>query len=346
MLGKTRRVGRSHGPPAGLEEGVRDARRGPAHRLLRGRVSAHADRSSTSRPRPAAASRPASTSPRSRKTTPGAALLAPLTKSGGRNNTRPHHRRATAAAATSAATASIDFRRDKDGVPATVAAIEYDPNRSARIALLHYADGEKRYILAPVGLRVGDRVDGGPAGRHQAGQLPAAREHPARHDGPQRRAAPGHAAASSVRSAGGGVQLMAKEGDYALLKLPSGELRRVRIDVPRHHRPGRQPRAREHLARQGRPHALARPALARARHRDEPGRPSARRRRGPLEGQPSADAVGQADQGLQDPAQQADQPASSCSGARSRRGSTATWHVRSKKVRSSTLHLAEEGARR
>ena len=149
-------------------------------------------------------------------------------------------------------------------MPAKVAAVEYDPNRSARIALLHYADGEKRYILAPVGLRVGDqRRWPGREADIKPGNSPAAREHPARHDGAQRRAASRARAARSVRSAGGAAQLMAKEGDYALLKLPSGELRRVRIDVPRDDRPGRQPRAREHLA-SARPGARAGSAGARS----------------------------------------------------------------------------------
>ena len=85
----------------------------------------------------------------------------------------------------------VDFKRDKDGVPASVAAIEYDPNRSARLALLHYADGEKRYILAPVGLRVGDTVDGRAGSGHQAGQRAAAAEHSAGDPGAQRRAAAG-----------------------------------------------------------------------------------------------------------------------------------------------------------
>ena len=81
----------------------------------------------------------------------------------------------------------IDWRRDKDGVPAKVAAIEYDPNRTARIALLHYEDGEKRYILAPVGVAVGDMLTSGDDRRHPPGQRPAGQEHPARHGHPQRR---------------------------------------------------------------------------------------------------------------------------------------------------------------
>src|SRR6058998_160356 len=122
----------------------------------------------------------------------------------------------------------IDFRRDKDGVPAKVAHIEYDPNRSARIALLHYADGEKRYILAPVGLGVGDKVEAGPKADIKPGNsLPLANIPLGTtvHNVEFREGRGGQLG----RSAGSGIQLMAKEGDYALLKLPSGELRRVRL---------------------------------------------------------------------------------------------------------------------
>ena len=92
----------------------------------------------------------------------------------------------------------VDFHRDKHGIPAKVAAIEYDPNRSARIALLHYADGEKRYIMAPDGLKVGDTVMSGPDADIAVGQLPAAREHSARHRRAQRRAGPGQGRASGA----------------------------------------------------------------------------------------------------------------------------------------------------
>jgi large subunit ribosomal protein L2 len=123
---------------------------------------------------------------------------------------------------------TIDFKRDKMGVPAMVAAIEYDPNRSARIALLHYADGEKRYILAPVGLGVGDTVEAGakadikPGNSLPLGSIPLGSMV---HNVELREGSGGQLG----RSAGSAIQLMAKEGDYALLKLPSGELRRVRI---------------------------------------------------------------------------------------------------------------------
>jgi len=122
----------------------------------------------------------------------------------------------------------IDFKRDKVGVRARVVAIEYDPNRSARIALLQYADGVRRYILAPLGLGVGDTVEAGPGADIKPGNSLALADIPLGtlvHNVEMRAGRGGQLA----RSAGVGVQLMAKEGDYALLKLPSGELRRVRL---------------------------------------------------------------------------------------------------------------------
>src|SRR5919201_6031686 len=124
---------------------------------------------------------------------------------------------------------TIDFRRNKDGVPAKVASIEYDPNRSARIALLHYVDGEKRYILAPEGLRVGDRVMSGPEAEIRTGNALALRDIPLGtllHNVELTRGRGGQLA----RAAGTSVQLMAKEGEYAQLKLKSGEVRMVRLE--------------------------------------------------------------------------------------------------------------------
>ena len=122
---------------------------------------------------------------------------------------------------------SIDFKRNKTGVPAKVAAIEYDPNRSARIALLHYLDGEKRYILAPQGLRVGDRVESGPKAEIAPGNAAALSRIPLGTIVHCIEMKPGKGA-QLVRSAGTGAQLMAREGDYATLRLPSGEMRMVR----------------------------------------------------------------------------------------------------------------------
>lgn len=159
--------------------------------------------------------------------TPERSLLAPLTKTGGRNNqgrmTTRHkgggHKRMYRI---------IDFKRDKDIVPAKVATIEYDPNRTANIALLNYADGEKRYIIAPVGLKVGDVVVSGPEADIKTGNaLPLANIPVGTvvHNVEMR---PG-CGAQIARSAGSSVQLMAKVGKYATLRLPSGEMRQVPI---------------------------------------------------------------------------------------------------------------------
>ena len=159
---------------------------------------------------------------------PEAGLLAGLRKSGGRNNTGRmttrhrgggHKRRYRL----------VDFRRNKVGVEARVAAIEYDPNRSARLALLVYADGEKRYILAPVGLRTGDRVSAGPGADIRPGNSLPLREVPVGTMVHNVELRP-NKGAQLGRSAGSAIQLMAKEGLYALLKLPSGELRQVNIE--------------------------------------------------------------------------------------------------------------------
>lgn len=118
----------------------------------------------------------------------------------------------------------IDFKRDKRDVPARVAAIEYDPNRSARIALLHYADGEKRYILAPVGLRVGDTVMAGEKAEVRPGNALPLRNIPVGTQIHNIEIVPGRGG-QMVRSAGAAAQLMAKEGSTALVRLPSGEMR-------------------------------------------------------------------------------------------------------------------------
>lgn len=121
----------------------------------------------------------------------------------------------------------VDFKRDKTGIPAVVASIEYDPNRSARIALLSYADGEKRYILQPDGLRVGQKVVSGPEADILVGNALPLRNIPPGTTIHNIELRPGKGA-QMVRSAGGAAQLVAKEGDYALVKLPSGETRKLR----------------------------------------------------------------------------------------------------------------------
>ncbi|HVE92779.1 MAG TPA: 50S ribosomal protein L2 [Actinomycetota bacterium] len=156
---------------------------------------------------------------------PEKALTVPLPKTGGRNA----HGRITSRRRGGGNKRSyriIDFRRNKDGIPAKVAAIEYDPNRSARIALLHYADGEKRYILAPDGLRAGAMVQSGTGAEIKPGNsLPLARIP----DGTvihNVELVPGQGG-RIARSAGTSVQLMAKEKGYANLRMPSGEIRLV-----------------------------------------------------------------------------------------------------------------------
>jgi len=123
----------------------------------------------------------------------------------------------------------IDFRRTKDGIPAKVAAIEYDPNRNARLALLHYADGEKAYILAPLGVKPGTVVESGSGAEIRPGNALPLRNIPAGTTVHAIEMRPG-GGAKMARSAGAAVQLMGKEGDKALLRLPSGEMRNVELD--------------------------------------------------------------------------------------------------------------------
>ena len=122
----------------------------------------------------------------------------------------------------------IDFKRDKFGVPGKVATIEYDPNRSARIALIHYRDGEKRYILAPLGLKVGDQVLSGPDAPIRVGNSLPLQRIPVGSTIHNIELTLGRGG-QLVRSAGTAAQLLAKEGDYAVIRMPSGELRRVHV---------------------------------------------------------------------------------------------------------------------
>src|SRR3989440_6417842 len=124
---------------------------------------------------------------------------------------------------------AIDFKRDKAGVPATVVSIEYDPNRSARIALLAYADGEKRYILQPVGLKVGQKILSGPEADILIGNALPLKNIPPGTTIHNLELKPGKGG-QMVRSAGGSAQLVAKEEEYALVKLPSGETRKISQD--------------------------------------------------------------------------------------------------------------------
>ncbi|MEO5723447.1 MAG: 50S ribosomal protein L2, partial [Ilumatobacteraceae bacterium] len=162
------------------------------------------------------------------KTTPERTLVVPSPKSGGRNvygrKTARHrgggHKRQYRI---------IDFKRTKDGITARVAAIEYDPNRTCRIALLHYADGEKAYILAPKGLVVGNHVQSGQGSDIKPGNAMALRFMPVGTTVHNVELRPG-GGGKMARSAGMAVQLVAKEGEFATLRLPSTEMRRVQID--------------------------------------------------------------------------------------------------------------------
>ena len=138
-------------------------------------------------------------------------------------------RPATRVAATSSSYRIIDFRRTKDGVPAKVAAVEYDPNRNCRILLLHYLDGEKRYILAPAGVGVGDLLQSGQGAEIRPGNALPMRYIPVGTTIHNVELKPG-GGAKMARSAGSSVQLVAKEGDFATIRLPSTEMRRVPID--------------------------------------------------------------------------------------------------------------------
>ncbi len=122
----------------------------------------------------------------------------------------------------------IDFKRSKDAIPAKVATLEYDPNRSARIALLNYRDGEKRYILAPLGLKVGDVVESGPNADIKTGNCLPIKNIPVGTVIHNIELRPGQGG-KLVRSAGGSAQLMAKEGDYAQVRMPSGEVRKILV---------------------------------------------------------------------------------------------------------------------
>jgi len=160
--------------------------------------------------------------------TPERSLLEPIRRSGGRNNQGKITARFRGGG-TKRQYRKIDFKRDKTGVPGKVATIEYDPNRSARIALIHYADGEKRYILAPVGLRVGDAVLSGSDADIKPGNCLPLRNIPVGTVIHNVELTPGRGG-QMVRSAGAFAQLMAKEGKYAQVRLPSSEVRRVLID--------------------------------------------------------------------------------------------------------------------
>lgn len=162
------------------------------------------------------------------KSTPEKSLVVHIKKTAGRNNqgkiTVRHH-----GGGFKRKYRIIDFKRNKDGIPATVKAIEYDPNRSANIALLFYKDGEKRYIIAPNGLKVGDVISNGPEAEVRIGNALPMRNIPIGAEIHNIEMKPG-AGGQLVRSAGNVAQLMAKEGKYATVRLPSGEMRLLPIE--------------------------------------------------------------------------------------------------------------------
>lgn len=162
------------------------------------------------------------------KSSPEKSLTVALRKSGGRNN----HGRITArhiGGGHKRRYRIIDFKRDKHNVPAKVFSIEYDPNRSARIALLHYNDGEKRYIIAPNGLKVGDNVSSGSGSEISVGNALPLKEMPLGSFVHNVEIKPGKGGQLG-RSAGSSLQLMAKEGNFAQLKMPSGEVRLINLN--------------------------------------------------------------------------------------------------------------------
>lgn len=159
---------------------------------------------------------------------PEKSLISPRKSSGGRNN-QGHVTVRHRGGGNKRAYRMIDFKRDKHDIPATVAAIEYDPNRTARIALLHYADGEKRYIIAPNGLKAGDKVMSGENADIRLGNCLPLKNIPLGtmvHNIELRKGTGGQL----VRTAGGSAQLLARDGNYANLRLPSGEVHKVHID--------------------------------------------------------------------------------------------------------------------
>lgn len=162
------------------------------------------------------------------RSTPEKRLTRGKTSTGGRNNVGRITTRFRGGGA-KRALRTVDFKRDKDGIPAKVAHIEYDPNRSARLALLHYADGEKRYILAPVGLEQGSTVLSGPQADFKPGNALQLKDIPVGVSIHAIELVPGKGAAM-VRAAGQIATLRAKEGKYAQVKLPSGEVRMVNLE--------------------------------------------------------------------------------------------------------------------
>jgi large subunit ribosomal protein L2 len=197
------------------------------------------------------------------KTTPEKSLVVIRKKSGGRNA----YGRVTARGIGGGHKQKIrlvDFKRNKHGVQATVSAIEYDPMRSARLALLDYSDGEKRYIIAPVGVVVGAKISSGPTAPPEIGNALPLKAIPVSTAIHNLEITPGRGG-QMVRSAGGSATLMSRDEGYAQIRLPSGEIRKV------NDRPGRQHGTRKYYFRQSRSHAASRPSRHHARRGAQPG---------------------------------------------------------------------------
>ncbi len=160
-------------------------------------------------------------------TTPERSLLLPVRKTGGRNN-HGHLTRRHRGGGNKRRYRILDFKRDKDGIPARIASIEYDPNRSANIALVHYADGEKRYIVAPLGIAVGQSITSGTGSEPLVGNTLTLAEIPVGLEIHNIELSPGRGG-QLCRSAGSVAQLTAREGEYAIVMLSSGELRKIHI---------------------------------------------------------------------------------------------------------------------
>src|SRR3989449_1130101 len=217
-------LGSTHRPPAGLEEGHRHGGAGPAHReVLRGRGLAVPLKQYKATSPARRFRQSASFEELTKGKAPERRLLEPKRRQAGRNaqgRVTTRHR----GGGEKRFYRKVDFKRDKDGVPARVLAIEYDPNRSARLALLVYRDGEKRYIIAPNELRVGDSVVSGPDAEARVGNCLPLEHIPTGTQIHGVELQPGRGA-QMVRAAGGAAQLVAKEGEYAQIRLPSGGIR-------------------------------------------------------------------------------------------------------------------------
>ena len=231
---------------------------------------------------------------------PEKSLLTPLAKHAGRNNRGRITTRARGGGSRRMYRV-IDFKRRKDGVPGRVVSIEYDPNRTTRIALIYYADGEKSYILAPIGLEVDNWVESGTSAEISPGNCLPLRNIPTGTVVHNLELTPGRGG-QMVRSAGVGAQVLSREGEYVLIRLPSGEMRRVLLNCRATRGTAFQPGPQERKPGQGGRQAALGPSAQSTGRGQESGGPSSRRRRRPFPHRDarSQDALGQANSWLQD----------------------------------------------